>query len=85
MIFDYGYDYYAFAHDIRGSKPMIRTRMPDTSTPLPLEFFVNPRCPLGSSSTLPATKPVETTGEDLPVKDLPAVEEGVDILPEPVD
>ena len=30
VVFDYGYDCCAFAHDIRGSKPMILTRMPDT-------------------------------------------------------
>ena len=35
VIFDYGYGCCAFAHDIRGSKPMIPTGMPDTSTPLP--------------------------------------------------
>ena len=85
VIFDYGYDCYAFMHDIHGSKPMIPTRMPDTSTPLPLEFFMNPRCPPGSSSVLPAAEPVETTREDFPVKDLQAIEEGVDILPRPVD
>ena len=84
-IFNYGYDSYAFVHDIYGSKPMILTGMPDTKTTLPPEFFVNPRCPPGSSSVLPATEPVKTTGEDLPVKDLPAAEEGVDILPEPID
>ena len=34
VIFNYGYGCCAFAHDIRGSKPMIPTGMPDTSTPL---------------------------------------------------
>ena len=85
VIFYYGYGFCAFAHDIRGSKPMIPVRIPDTSTPLPPEFFVNPRCPLGSSSVLLAAKPIETTREDLPVKDPPAAEEGVDIPPEPVN
>ena len=79
VIFDYGYGCCAFAHDIRGSKPMIPAGMPDTSTPLPLEFFVNPRCTPGSSSFLTTAEPVETTGEDFPVKDFPAAEEGVDI------
>ena len=41
--------------------------------------------PLGSSSVLLAAEPVETTGEDFPVKDLPATEEGVDIPPGPFD
>ena len=62
---------------------MILTEMLDTSTPLPPEFFVNPRCPPGSSSVLPTVEPIETTGEDLLAKDLPAAEEGVDILPGP--
>ena len=34
VIFNYGYGYYAFAHDIRGSKPKIPPEMPDSSTPL---------------------------------------------------
>ena len=40
---------------------------------------MNPRCPLGSTSVLPAVDPVEITGEDFPSKDLPAVEGGIDI------
>ena len=79
VIFNNGYGCYAFEHDIRGSKPMIPTGMPDTSTPLTLEFFVNRRCLLGSSSVLPTAEPVETTGEDLSAKDLLAAEGGVDI------
>ena len=85
VIFDYGYGLCAFAHDIRGSKPMIPAGMLDTSTPLPPEFFVNPRCPPGSLSVLPAAEPVETTGEDFPVKDLSVAEEGVDIPLGPID
>ena len=42
VIFNYGYGCYAFTHDIRGSKPKIPPGMLDTSTPLTLEFFVNP-------------------------------------------
>ena len=42
MIFNYGYSCCAFAHDIHGSKPKIPPGMPDTSTPLTPEFFVNP-------------------------------------------
>ena len=85
VIFDYGYGCCAFAYDIRGSKPMIPPGMQDTSTPLPSNFFVNPRCPPGSSSVLPAAEIVETTGEDLPAKNLPIVEERVDIPPGLVD
>ena len=86
VIFYYGYGCCTFAHDIRGSMLIILVGMPDTSTPLSPEFFVNPQCPTGSSSSvLPAAEPVETTGEDFPVKDLPAAEEGVDIPPGLVD
>ena len=85
VIFNYGYGCCAFAHDIRGSKTMIPAEMPDPLTPLLPEFFVNPRCPPGSSSILLAAEPVETTGEDLPVKDLLTAEKGVDILPGPFD
>ena len=70
VIFNYGYCCCAFAHDISGSKPMIPTGMPNTSTPLTPEFFVNPRCLSGSSSVLAAAEPVETTREDLLAKDL---------------
>ena len=79
VIFNYGYGCCAFAYDIHGSKPLIPARMPDASTTLTPDFFVNPRCPPGSSSVLAATNPIEITGEDLLAKDLPAVEEGVDI------
>ena len=47
VIFDYGYGCYAFAHNIRGSKPMIPIGMPDTSTPLPPEFFYESLMPSG--------------------------------------
>ena len=83
VIFNYGYDCCAFAHDIRGSKPKILTGMPDTSTPLTPKFFVNPRCPPGSSSALSTTEPVKTAEEDLADKGLPSVEGEVDILLEP--
>ena len=43
---------------------------------------MNPRCPPGSLSIMPAVEPVETTGGDLPAKDLPAAEEGLDTQPE---
>ena len=58
VIFNYGYGCCTFAHDICGSKPMIPAGMPDTSTPLPLEFSLDaPRtlrlsCPLLSPSRL---------------------------------
>ena len=48
FIFIYGYGCYAFTHNICGSKPRILAEMPNTSNPLPPEFFVNPRCPPGA-------------------------------------
>ena len=81
VIFNYGYGCYTFAHNICGSEPLIPTEMPDTSTPLTLEFFFNPRCPPSSSSVLPDTELVMTIGEDLVAKSLPAVGDGIDIPP----
>ena len=42
IIFSYDYDCCAFVHDIRGSKPLIPSRMPDAPTALTPDFFVNP-------------------------------------------
>ena len=57
--------------------------MPDTSTPLTPEFFVNPRCPPRSSFSLSTAEPVETAEEDLADKGLPGAEGEVNILLEP--
>ena len=65
VIFNYGYGCCAFAHDIRGRKPKIPHGMLDTSTPLTSEFFVNPRCPPGSSFVLSTAEPVKTAEEAL--------------------
>ena len=45
VIFNYGYGCCVFAHNICGSKPMIPAGMPDTSKPLPQEFFYQPSMP----------------------------------------
>ena len=45
LIFSYGYGCYALKHSICGDQPGILDGMPDSADPLPLEFFVNPRCP----------------------------------------
>ena len=50
MIFNYGYGYCAFAHNICGSQPMVPNGMSNTSKSLPPEFFNNPRCPQGAVS-----------------------------------
>ena len=45
VIFNYGYDCCVFGHNICGSEPMILVGMPDTTKPLPLEFFYQPPMP----------------------------------------
>ena len=80
VIFNYGYGCCAFAHDICGSKPMILAGMPDTSEPLPPEFFINPRCPPSASSNPPAAA---TIREEPPASSPLAVVDGTDI-PEPL-
>ena len=84
VIFNYDYGCCALAHNICGSEALIPAGMPDTSTPLTLEFFVNPRCPPSSSSVFPDAEPVKTIGEDFPAKSLPVAGDGVDILPKPL-
>ena len=76
VIFNYGYDCCAFAHNICGSKPMILAGMLDTSKPLPLEFFINPRCPPSASSDLPAAA---TIREEPPAKSPLVAVDGIDI------
>ena len=80
VIFNYGYGCCAYVHDIRRSKPRIPPGIPDISTPLTLEFFVNPRCPSGSSFALSSIDPVKTVEEDFTDKGLPGAEGEVDIL-----
>ena len=55
VIFNYGYGCYAFAHNIYRSQPEVSDGMPDTSKPLSLEFFINPRWPLSAVSTKAAS------------------------------
>ena len=47
VIFNYGYGYCAFAHNICGSQPEVPNGMLNTSKPLSPEFFINPRFPPG--------------------------------------
>ena len=44
-LFNYGYGYYEFTHNIRGSKPLIPDGMSDPSVQLTPEFFANPQYP----------------------------------------
>ena len=50
LIFAYGYGCCAFKNDIRGDLPKISDGMPNSASPLPPEFFVNPRCPPNSNN-----------------------------------
>ena len=45
VIFAYGYGCCAFKHNICRDLPEVLDGMPNSFVPLPLEFFVNPRCP----------------------------------------
>ena len=81
VILNYGYGCCAFAHNICGSEPLIPTGMPDTSTPLTPEFFMNPRCPPSSLSVYLDLEAVKSIGEDLLAKSLPTVGDGVNIPP----
>ena len=45
LMFSYGYGCCAFKHSIYSDQPGIPDDMPDSADPLPLEFFMNPRCP----------------------------------------
>ena len=54
LIFAYDYECCAFKHNICGDQPEVPNGMPDSSDLLPLEFFMNPRCP-------PALAPIEAT------------------------
>ena len=65
VIFNYGYDCCAFAHNIYGNKPGIPYRMSDTSNPLPLEFFLNPRCPPSAIPGEAVVAPKEGISEEV--------------------
>ena len=54
LIFAYNYGCCAFKHNICGDQPEVPNGLPDSSDPLSLEFFMNPRCP-------PALAPIEAT------------------------
>ena len=77
VIFNYGYGFCAFTHNICGSEPVFPDGMPDTSKPLPLEFFINPLCPPGAASGVPTT---DLDSDVIEVgKSLPATEVGLGI------
>ena len=51
VIFAYGYECCVFKHNICEDQPKVPNGMPDSFDPLPLEFFVNPECPLILAAT----------------------------------
>ena len=57
--------------------------MPDTSKPLPPEFFTNPRCPPSAAPEVFVADPIATVREELPAEVLPAAEDGLSIQSEP--
>ena len=82
VIFNYGYDCCAFAHNIYGSEPVIPDRMPNMSKPLPPEFFINLRCPLSAAPRVHTALGVHTTDPNVNVREAnkspPAVEVRLD-------
>ena len=54
LIFAYDYGCCMLKYNIYGDHPEVPDGMANSSNPLPLEFFVNPRCP-------PARAPIEAT------------------------
>ena len=58
QILAYGYRCWVFKHGIRGDRPRILDGMPDSTDPLPLEFFANLGCP-------PASTTVEAKAEEI--------------------
>ena len=75
VIFNYGYGCYAFTHDICGSEPVIPDGMLDKLKSLPLEFFINPRCPPSAAPGVHTTDPNVDVREAS--KNLPAAEVGL--------
>ena len=79
-LFNYGYNCCAFKYNICGSKPVILDDMSNPSVPLTVEFFANPRCPLGASAAAFALGPIAVSGENRSENSPAAAEEEV-VLP----
>ena len=65
-LFNYGYGFCVFTHNICGRKPQIPDGMPDPSVPLTPEFFTNLRCPPSISSAAPTSDPSTVSKEECP-------------------
>ena len=83
-LFNYGYGYCAFAHNICGSKPEIPEGMPNPSVPLTMDFFANPRYPPSASVAASALDPVVFSEGDHSVNSPSAVGVEVVLPTEPV-
>ena len=59
VIFAYGYECCMFKHNIYESQPEVLDGMPDSSNPLPLNFFTNPRFSPAPTVTEAATVKVD--------------------------
>ena len=79
-LFNYGYGCCAFTYNICGSKPQIPDGMSNPSVPLTAEFFANPRCPLGLSTTASTLDPIVVGGEDR-LENIPATAGEEAVLP----
>ena len=58
MIFAYGFRCCVFKHNICGNYSEVPKEIPDSTDPLPLEFFVNPGCPFVQAATEATTTKV---------------------------
>ena len=58
LIFAYGYECCMFKHNICVDQPEVLDGMPNSSDPLPLELFVNLRCPPAPVATEATTTEV---------------------------
>ena len=66
LIFAYHYGCCMFKHNICGDQPEVPGGMPDSSDPLPSEFFVNPKCsptPVATEATAAEVYHSEATKE----------------------
>ena len=62
LIVAYGYGCCAFKHNICRDRPEIPDDMPNSTDPLPLEFFINPRCPQAPAAIEAKTAKVDLGG-----------------------
>ena len=74
-LFNYGYGYCVFTHNICRSKPLISDGMPNHSILLNPKSFANPRCPPSTSSTAPAPDPTTVGRKERPGNSPTAAEE----------